>query len=220
MPDPQTPDLWKNKTALLLALEKIPFFADLEPDDLQALMDYMSLYELGEGETLFREGQAGQYVAFLVEGKMEVLKKSISGTDIHIATVGPGYAIGEMALLDQAPRSATLKATAPTTLAILAQGAFKQIIEKHPAMGIKILLGFARFQTENLRKTSSRLNDYTHLLATICKQKGVTLDANLAEQLRENDASLVRETQSISALGSSGKFFKNLKMVLTADLLK
>ena len=220
MPDPQNLDLWKNKTALLLALEKIPFFDDLEPEDMKVLMDYMSLYELSEGDILFREGQVGLYVAFLVDGKMEVLKKSITGADILITTVGPGLAIGEMSLLDKAPRSATIKAKSKTTLAILAQGAFKLIIEKHPAIGIKILIGFARFQTENLRKTSNRLNDYTHLLSTICNQKGVKLDANLAEQLRKNDATLVRETQSISSLSSSGNFFKNLKKVLTTDLLK
>jgi len=220
MPDPQNLELWKDKPSLLLALEKIPFFDDLTQEEMLLLMDFMSLYELGEGEILFKEGQQGQYVGFLVEGSMEVLKKSISGADIHITTVGQGYAIGEMALLDKAPRSATLKAKTKTTLAILAQGAFKRIIEKHPAMGIKILIGFARFQTENLRKTSNRLNDYTHLLATICNQKGVMLDAKLAEQLRENDASLVRSTHSISTLSSSGKFFKNLKKALTTDLLE
>lgn len=220
MPDPQNLDLWKNKTALLLALEKIPFFNTLEPDEMKVLMDYMSLYELGAGETLFREGQVGQYVAFLVEGKMEVLKKSITGADIVITSVGKGYSIGEMSLIDEAPRSATLQAKTHATLAILAQNAFKLILQKHPTIGIKILTGFARFQNENLRKTSNRLNAYTHLLSTVCNQKGLELNANLAEQLRKNDASLIKETQSISSLSSSGKFFKNLKKILTTDLLK
>jgi len=220
MPDPQNLELWKNKTALLLALEKIPFFNALEADEMKVLMDYMSLYELGAGEILFREGQVGQYVSFLVEGKMEVLKKSITGADIVITTVGKGYSIGEMSLLDEAPRSATLRAKTQATLAILAQNAFKLILQKHPAIGIKILTGFARFQNENLRKTSDRLNAYTHLLSTICNQKGLQFDTNLAELLRKNEASLVKETQSISSLSSSGKFFMNLKKILTTDLLE
>lgn len=220
MPDPQNLELWKNKTALLLALEKIPFFNTLGPEEMKVLMDYMSLYELNAGEILFREGQVGQYVSFLVEGKMEVLKKSITGAEIVITTVGKGYSIGEMSLIDEAPRSATLRAKTPATLAILAQNAFKLILQKHPAIGIKILTGFARFQSENLRKTSDRLNAYTHLLSTICSQKGVQFDANLVELLRKNEASLVKETQSISSLSSSGKFFKNLKKILTTDLLE
>lgn len=220
MANQQNLDLWKNKAALVFALEKIPFFNDLTEDEQESLMNYMSLYELAEGDTLFREGQVGQYVAFVVEGTMEVLKKSITGVDIIITTVGQGYSIGEMSLVDKAPRSATLKARTKTTLAILAQNAFKLILEKHPAMGIKILIGFARFQTENLRKTSNRLNAYTHLLSTICNQKGVKLGANMDEQLLKDGASLVEETHSISSLSSSVKFFKNLKKVLTTDLLE
>lgn len=220
MANQQNLDLWKNKAALVFALEKIPFFNDLTEDEQESLMNYMSLYELAEGDTLFKEGQVGQYVAFVVEGTMEVLKKSITGVDIIITTVGQGYSIGEMSLVDKAPRSATLKARTKTTLAILAQNAFKLILEKHPAMGIKILIGFARFQTENLRKTSNRLNAYTHLLSTICNQKGVKIGANMDEQLLKDGASLVEETHSISSLSSSVKFFKNLKKVLTTDLLE
>lgn len=220
MPDQQKLDLWKNKAALVFALEKIPFFNALTEAEQEVLMNFMSLYELSEGDILFKEGQVGQYVAFVVEGTMEVLKKSITGSDIHITTVGQGYSIGEMSLIDKAPRSATLKARTKTTLAILAQNAFKLILEKHPAMGIKILIGFARFQTDNLRKTSNRLNAYTHLLSTICNQKGVKLGANMDQQLLKDEASLVAETQSISSLSSSVKFFKNLKKVLTTNLLE
>jgi len=219
MPEQQNLDLWKNKAALLAALAKIPFFDTLDEQEQQVLMNYMSLYELGEGDVLFKEGQVGQYVAFVVEGTMEVLKKSITGADIAITSVGQGYSIGEMSLIDKAPRSATLRARSKTTLAILAQNGFKLILEKHPTMGIKILIGFARFQTENLRKTSNRLNAYTHLLSTICNQKGVKIGAHMDQQLLKDGASLVRETQSISSLNSSAKFFKNLKKVLTTDLL-
>jgi CRP-like cAMP-binding protein len=220
MPEQQNLDLWKNKAALVAALERIPFFDGLTGEEQEVLMNYMSLYELSEGDVLFREGQVGQYVAFVVEGTMEVLKKSITGVDIIITTVGQGYSIGEMSLVDKAPRSATLKARTKTTLAILAQNAFKLILEKHPSMGIKILIGFARFQTENLRKTSNRLNAYTHLLSTICNQKGLKIGAHMDERLLKDGASLVEETHSISSLNSSVKFFKNLKKVLTTDLLE
>jgi CRP-like cAMP-binding protein len=216
----QNLDLWKNKAALVLALEKIPFFDTLAEPEVKVLMNYMSLYELAAGEILFREGQVGQYVAFVVEGTMEVLKKTITGADIVITTVGQGYSMGEMSLVDKAPRSATLRARTKTTLAILAQNAFKLILKEHPSMGIKILIGFARFQTENLRKTSNRLNAYTHLLSTICNQKGVTLDSDVDAKLAREGASLIKETQSISSLSTSAQFFKKLKKVLTADLFK
>ncbi|NTV14543.1 MAG: cyclic nucleotide-binding domain-containing protein [Desulfobulbaceae bacterium] len=220
MPDSRNLDLRKDKTALLLALEKISFFDTLEAEEMKVLMDFMSLYELSAGDVLFREGQMGQYVAFVVAGTMEVLKKSITGANIVITTVGQGYSIGEMSLIDAAARSATLQARTQATLAILAQNAFKLILQKHPTIGIKILTGFARFQTENLRKTSNRLNAYTHLLSTICNQKGLQIGNKIEEQLLKDGANLVRETHSISSLSSSVKFFKNLKKILTTDLLE
>jgi|GEM_PF-750787 len=213
-------DLWKNKAALVLALEKIPFFDKLTRKEVDVLINYMSLYELAAEEILFTEGQVGQYVAFVVEGTMEVLKKTITGADIIITTVGQGYSIGEMSLIDEAPRSATLRARSKATLAILAQNAFKVILKNHPAMGIKILIGFARFQTENLRKTSNRLNAYTHLLATICNQKEAKANTAVAEELVKEGAVLIQETQSLSSLSTSAQFFKKLKKVLTTELFK
>ena len=109
MVDKSNLSLWKNKTALVFALEQIPFFDDLSDNEMTTLMNYMSLYELDAGEILFKEGEIGQYVSFVVEGKMDVLKKSITGTEISIATISHGYSIGEMALIDQAPRSATIR---------------------------------------------------------------------------------------------------------------
>ena len=78
MVDETKMNLWKNKTALIFALEKIPFFDDLSDEELHRLMQYMSLYEIEKGEILFEEGEVGRYVGFIVDGKLEVLKKSIT----------------------------------------------------------------------------------------------------------------------------------------------
>ena len=87
MPEEQNLDLWKNKPALAEALTRIPFFDSLSQEEMRVLMNFMSLYELGPGETLFKEGQVGQYVCFVVEGTMDVLKKSITGADVVITSV-------------------------------------------------------------------------------------------------------------------------------------
>lgn len=211
--------LRKNKDALCFALGKIAFFDDLSEKELNALMAFMSLYELKSGEYLFKEGEMGQYVAFVVDGRLEVLRKSITGAEIAITTITKGYSIGDMSLIDKAPRSATIRARNKSTLAILPQSAFKIILKKHPAIAIKILIGFARFQTENLRKTSNQLNAYTHLLATICKQKGTTLPSNLEHFLAKDEEKLVKATRSISSLSSSKVFLKKIKKILTTEIL-
>jgi CRP-like cAMP-binding protein len=212
-------ELRKNKEALIFALGQISFFDDLSEEELNTLMNYMSLYELKSGEFLFKEGEMGQYVGFVVEGKLEVLKKSITGAEIVITSVTKGYSIGDMSLLDKTPRSASIRAHSKTTLAILPQIAFKVVLRKHPTIGIKILIGFARFQTENLRKTSNQLNAYTHLLATICKQKGTSLPKNMAELLAKDEKKLVKSTRSISSLSTSKTFLRRIKKILLTEII-
>ncbi|MCK4837481.1 MAG: cyclic nucleotide-binding domain-containing protein [Desulfobulbaceae bacterium] len=212
-------ELRKNKDALVLALGQISFFDDLAKKELDILMNYMSLYELKRGEFLFKEGEIGQYVGFVIEGRLEVLKKSITGAEIVITSVTKGYSIGDMSLLDKTPRSASIRASIKSTLAILPQSAFKVILQKHPAIGIKILIGFARFQTENLRKTSNQLNAYTHLLATICKQKGASLPENMEDFLVKDEKKLVKSTRSISSLSTSSTFLRKIKKILTTEIM-
>lgn len=212
-------DLRKNKTALVFALEQIPFFDDLDEDEMTTLMNYMSLYELNAGEVLFKEGEIGQYVSFVVEGKMEVLKKSITGSEISIATISHGYAIGEMSLIDLAPRSATVKAKTQATLAVLPQTAFKIILKNQPAIGIKILTGFARFQTDNLRKTSNQLNAYTHLLSTVCNHRGSKLPKNINKLLDKDEQKLLKANQSITTLSNSKEFLRKVKEILNTEIM-
>jgi CRP-like cAMP-binding protein len=219
MVDKHNIDLWKNKTALIFALEQIPFFDDLSEDEMATLMNYMSLYELDTGETLFKEGESGQYVSFVVEGKMDVLKKSITGSEISIATISHGYSIGEMALIDQAPRSATVRAQTKATLAVLPRTAFKIILKNQQDIGIKILTGFARFQTENLRKTSNQLNAYTHLLSTVCNYRDSKLPKKITKTLDQAEAKLLKSNQSMSTLSNSKLFLKKVKEILTTEIM-
>ncbi|MEN8134039.1 MAG: cyclic nucleotide-binding domain-containing protein [Thermodesulfobacteriota bacterium] len=212
-------ELRKNKDALVFALGQISFFDDLTNNELATLMNYMSLYELKRGEFLFKEGEMGQYVGFVIEGRLEVLKKSITGTEIVITSVTKGYSIGDMSLLDETPRSASIRASSKSILAILPQSAFKVILKKHPTIGIKILIGFARFQTENLRKTSNQLNAYTHLLSTICKQKGTSLPENMEDFLVNDEKKLVKSTRSISSLSTSNTFLRKVKKILTTEIM-
>lgn len=217
MADQQKLNLWKNKEALVHALEKIPFFDTLKEEEMSVLMNFMSLYQLEPGEYLFKEGQVGTFVGFIVDGTVEILKKSITGVEIVITSISQGYSIGEMSLIDRAKRSASVRARDGVVLAVLAQNGFRLILEKHPEIGIKILIGFAKFQTENLRKTSSRLNAYTHLLSTVCEQTGKTMPG-VNKTLSKDQVDRIRETHSISSLSTSKKIYNKIKKVLTKEI--
>ncbi|MBU0482894.1 MAG: cyclic nucleotide-binding domain-containing protein [Proteobacteria bacterium] len=203
--------LWKNKTALIFALEKIPMFNELSEEELTVIINYMSLYELAKGETLFKEGDDGQYVCFVVDGQIDVMKTSITGSKVVITTLSQGYSIGEMSMIDRTPRSATTVARSNVTLAVMAQSGFKLILDKHPAIGIKILIGFSRFLSKNMRATSARLNAYTHLLSTMCAHTGQKFPHDIDKYLRLDNEKLVHDTHSISTLFDSKTFMIKVK---------
>ena len=152
----------KMSEAIIDFLINIPMFDTLQGDELRIAARQMNFIDLERNETLFKEGEKGDYVCFVVEGSLDVLKKTEKGRYVVLARLPRGRSIGEMAVIDDFPRSATVRAREKTTLVILTRKGFDLIMEKHPQVGIKILKGIARLLSQNLRMTSSRLVD--HLL--------------------------------------------------------
>ncbi len=138
----------------------IPIFSRLRNDELRNVKKYFHLLELIPGDTVFEEGDNGDYVCFVVEGSLDVLKKSVKGESVVIATLNKGSSMGEMSVIDQLPRSATVKASTKATLLTLSQEKLNYILVEHSSVGVKILKGIARLLSMNLRKTSTRLADY------------------------------------------------------------
>ena len=138
----------------------IPILAKLRDKELRIIETYMNFIEVIPGEIVFNEGDRGDYVCFVVDGSLDVLIRSEAGESIVMATLSKGRSIGEMAVIDDLPRSATVKARTRSTLLTLSSDNFNYILAEHPSIGIKILKGIARLLSMNLRKTSSRLADY------------------------------------------------------------
>ncbi len=138
----------------------IPIFDQLVSDELRIIARYMNIIDTEPGEIVFKEGEKGDYVCFIVDGVIEVIKKTERGKDIVISTLSKGRSIGEMSIIDDSPRSATLKSKTKSTLITLSQEKLNIILENHCTIGAKILKGISRLLSMNMRKTSSRLADY------------------------------------------------------------
>jgi CRP-like cAMP-binding protein len=138
-------------------LSRMRIFTDLSKDELETVAGHMVLFELGEGETLFEEGSKGYYLSFVVDGLLSVRKSGGAGGRMEITTLSSGDSIGEMAIIDDAPRSATVVAKSDTQLAVLKRSDFHNLIGFHPHIGIKVLKAIARLLSRNLRKTSTEL---------------------------------------------------------------
>lgn len=150
----------KLNEIIMDALIYSPLFDALSENELKVVANHMKLFELEKGGILFEEGDKGDYVCFVVDGVMDILKQSAPESSAVIASLSKGRSIGEMAVIDNFPRSATVRARTKTSFLMLTQKSFDTILRSHPETGITILKGISRLLSLNLRKTSSRLADY------------------------------------------------------------
>ena len=140
-------------------LINLPIFSSFNVDELSVFAKHMSFIHLQRGEHLFVEGDQGTVMGFVVNGILEVQKKADNGENITLARLTKGSSIGEMALIDKSPRSATVIAKQATTVVTLTDKGFDLLAEKYPPLGIKVIQKVARLLSLNMRRTSSKLAD-------------------------------------------------------------
>ncbi len=146
--------------SIVNCLMEVPLFDDLRGMELNTAAKHMNFFELEKDEILFKEGDPGDYVCFIVAGELQVLKKSPkTGQQILIAVLTKNRSIGEMSVIDNTKRSATVKASTRSTIIALTKRGFDLILEENPKIGIIILKQISRLMSMNLRKTSSQLTD-------------------------------------------------------------
>lgn len=109
-------------------LKKIPLFSDLAEDDLNRLCDMVEEVQLKAGEVLFTEGSPGDYAYVIKEGEIEILKAS-GGRDVLLAVRKPGDVIGEMSILESAPRFATVRARKDSLLLAIGHSQLQRLLD-------------------------------------------------------------------------------------------
>jgi CRP/FNR family transcriptional regulator, cyclic AMP receptor protein len=121
-----------SKTDLLRGVGLFAHCTDKELGRIAALADEV---EVADGATLTREGQPGHEFFVIVEGRATVAR----GGDT-LATIEAGSFFGEMSLLDQGPRAATVTANGPTRLLVLDSRSFHALLHDVPSIATKILI--------------------------------------------------------------------------------
>ena len=153
-------DVPRSHSQLLDLIIDIPFFAMLDSNQLRVVARHMNYFELEKGEILFKEGDPGDSICFVVKGNLYVHKQSSGpGKKMHIATIGKHKSIGEMAVIDEYTRSATVSAGTDTQIVALTKRGFDAILKENPEVGTTILKKIAILVSMNLRRTSARLAD-------------------------------------------------------------
>lgn len=115
------------------ALRRCPFFADLSRNELIELAKASEDMEVEEGKVLTREGESGREFFVIVEGEVTVTK---DGNEIR--RMGPGDFFGEIALIEDTPRTATVTATAPLRFFVLTRQSFRSLLAHQPELEQKV----------------------------------------------------------------------------------
>jgi type IV pilus assembly protein PilB len=120
-------------------LQRIQLFSLLSWAECDAVVKKLKRRELPPGNVIVREGQAGNSMFFITSGKVEVRKKdNNTGIDFLLSELGAGQCFGEMALLTGEPRGATVITMEPTTVGILEQSEFHDLMVAHPKIGVSL----------------------------------------------------------------------------------
>ncbi len=137
-------------------LAHVELFSSLDKKELQTLAKSSQERTYSAGTTLFSQGDSGSGLYILKSGKVSITQKSgAQGAEKEINTVGTGETLGEMALLDDQPRSATVTAVEDVTALLLPIWEFRGVIKAHPDIALKLLATLSR----RLRKVQGRAED-------------------------------------------------------------
>lgn len=128
------------------ALGRCPFFADLSRGELRELAKVTEDMEVEEGKSLTREGAAGSEFFVIVDGEVAVTK---DGSEIR--TMGEGDFFGEISLLEDSPRTATVTAKTPLRFFVLTRQNFRTLLAQQPELEEKVTSALE----ERLRSTES-----------------------------------------------------------------
>jgi CRP-like cAMP-binding protein len=115
--------------ALRLALESMPLFRDLDPQDVDALVAGVRTRRYRRGEVIFHQGDPGDALHIVLSGRVKISSPSDTGVEAILTTLRPGEWFGALALLDGAPRSASATAVGATETLILPRDRFRQLVQ-------------------------------------------------------------------------------------------
>lgn len=139
---------WRQAAAML---------EDLTPQEADILGKLMPRVRARAGQVLIREGEVGDWMLLLLAGTVDVVKAAQGGSVSRLAVIKQGAAVGEMSMLDSAPRYATCVAIDEVQAGVLTRSVIARLIQEHPAIGAKLLVKLTQLLAQRLRNTSNQL---------------------------------------------------------------
>lgn len=169
------------------ALARVPLFAGLPEDQTARLEEVTQRRTFRRGEVIFHKGDTGSTLYMIVQGQVKIVLPSDSGEEALLAVLDPGDFFGELSLIDEEPRSATVVATEATETLLLHREDFLKFLTASPGLAVDMLRILAR----RLRETDEFIEDAVFL----------DVPGRLAKKLLELAETYGRETPEGTVIG-------------------
>ena len=166
-------------------LAKVSLFSKMKASDLERIASLAQSHVFQAGETIIREGDRDGRLFVIVSGEVDIIKGLGKKNERYVRTLGPLNYFGEMALIDDLVRSASVVAKGETGVLILDQLTLRQDIERYPAMAFELM----RMLSQRIRGIEKTIVDAIGGLLPICAH---------CKKIREEDGSWVSIEKYIS----------------------
>jgi diguanylate cyclase (GGDEF)-like protein len=140
-------------------LSKVDILSRLPKEEMWEVVGRLNMVNVRRGEVIFNEGDAGDQLYIVQSGAVAIYGMLPGGKRRRVAEFSPGDFFGEMAIIDNAPRSATCVAREDTGLLGLHRDDFFDLIERHPSTAISVMYRMLNITTQRLRGSSGFLSE-------------------------------------------------------------
>ena len=141
-------------------------FADLSEAEARTVVGFMQLSRVKHGTVLIREGEVTHtdFMMLIVDGEVLVDNEVTAMDDsMVVSIIGPGSLIGEMGVLDGAPRSATCTATCDLAVAVMSRESLLKLIQENPSVGARLMLAISKRLSDRLRESNRKIKTLSGL---------------------------------------------------------
>jgi CRP-like cAMP-binding protein len=186
-------------------LKQFSLFKSVEPGELQALVRFMRQQSFAPGTILFEKDQPGDTMYLIRSGRIRIFLRDAQGNEITFRHYGPGQIVGEFALIDDKPRSASADVAETVDAMVLNRQHFLQLLKERPMLGVEMMRSLAervRYTTSYLERLFAAINllvnnDYEAAIREISIssdqdeiQNLINAFVRMVNNLREREAAL------------------------------
>jgi CRP-like cAMP-binding protein len=152
------------------SLRRIKIFAEMDDPQLASFLQYIEVLKYPQFSDVVKKGQHGDAMFLVLEGELRA-RVMIDNKESTLSTMTVGECFGELALIDEGPRSADVVANKESVLLKISAGALKRLFQEAPALAAPFLFGLTRAIASRVRMLTKRYEDSIHFARTASERE-------------------------------------------------